>query len=65
MATKLDKVLKREVLVHRKPFLVSLAPDGLKLVGKGRRKRPRALMGRPCPAIRHWPWHSTPRSRSA
>jgi len=38
MATKLDKTLKREIIVHGKPFVVSLAPQGLKLVGKGRRK---------------------------
>lgn len=38
MATKLDKTLKREITVHGKPFVVSVSPDGLKLVGKGRRK---------------------------
>lgn len=38
MATKLDKALKREVCIAGKPFVVTLAPDGLKLVGKGRRK---------------------------
>jgi hypothetical protein len=38
MATKLDKTLKREITVHGKPFVVSLSPEGLKLVGKGRRK---------------------------
>jgi hypothetical protein len=38
MATKLDKTLKREITVHGKPFVVSVSPEGLKLVGKGRRK---------------------------
>jgi hypothetical protein len=38
MATKLDKTLKREIAVHGKPFVLSIAPQGLKLVGKGRRK---------------------------
>lgn len=38
MATKLDKTLKREISIHGKPFVVSISPEGLKLVGKGRRK---------------------------
>jgi hypothetical protein len=38
MATKLDKTLKRELSIAGKPFVVSLSPEGLKLVGKGRRK---------------------------
>ena len=38
MATKLEKTLRREVSIDGKPFLVSLSPQGLKLVGKGRRK---------------------------
>jgi len=38
MATKLDKTLKREINIGGKPFVVFLSPDGLKLVGKGRRK---------------------------
>jgi hypothetical protein len=38
MATKLDKTLKREISINGKPFVVSLSPQGLKLVGKGRRK---------------------------
>ena len=38
MATKLEKALKREITVHGKPFVVTISPDGLKLVGKGRRK---------------------------
>lgn len=38
MATKLDKPLKRELAIDGKPFVVTLAPNGFKLVGKGRRK---------------------------
>jgi hypothetical protein len=38
MATKLDKPLKREILVGGKPFVLTISPDGFKLVGKGRRK---------------------------
>jgi len=38
VATKLEKKLRREVSIGGKPFVVSLSPEGLKLVGKGRRK---------------------------
>ena len=38
MATKLEKVLKREISIGGKPFVVTLSPGGMKLVGKGRRK---------------------------
>ncbi len=38
MITKLDKNLKREINVSGKPYIVTLAPDGLKLTVKGRRK---------------------------
>lgn len=38
MATKLEKALKREISIGGKPFVVTFTPDGLKLVGKGRRK---------------------------
>jgi len=38
MATKLDRPLKREVDVAGKPFMLTLSPEGLKLVPKGRRK---------------------------
>jgi hypothetical protein len=38
MATRLEKTLKREITIGGKPFVVSLSPEGLKLVGKGRRK---------------------------
>ena len=38
MATKLEKPLKREISVDGKAFIVTVAPEGLKLAGKGRRK---------------------------
>ncbi len=38
MATKLDKALKREVDIGGEPYMLTIAPDGLKLVPKGRRK---------------------------
>lgn len=38
MATKLDKTLKREITIRGEPFVVSISPEGMKLVGKGRRR---------------------------
>jgi len=38
MATKLDKPLKREIEVAGKPYMLTIAPEGLKLVQKGKRK---------------------------
>lgn len=38
MATKLDKALRREVEIEGKPYMLTLSPEGLKLVPKGRRK---------------------------
>jgi hypothetical protein len=38
MATKLDKPLKREVRVDGKPYVLTVDPEGLKLVPKGKRK---------------------------
>ena len=38
MATKLDKPLKREIDIAGKPYMLTIAPEGLKLVPKGRRK---------------------------
>ena len=37
MATKLNKVLKREIDVDGKPYMVALSPEGLKLTEKGKR----------------------------
>ena len=38
MATKLDKPLKREVLIQGKPYMLTLSPHGIRLSRKGRRK---------------------------
>ena len=37
MATKLEKALKRELDIEGKAYMLTIAPDGLKLVEKGRR----------------------------
>jgi hypothetical protein len=37
MATKLDKSLKREIDIEGKPYMLTIDPEGLKLVEKGRR----------------------------
>ncbi len=37
MATKLDKSLKRELEIEGKPYMLTISPEGLKLVPKGRR----------------------------
>lgn len=38
MATRLEKPLKRELEIEGKAYMLTIAPDGLKLVEKGRRK---------------------------
>ena len=38
MATKLDKPLKREIQIEGRPYMLTVSPEGLKLVPKGRRK---------------------------
>lgn len=38
MTTKLEKPLRREILINRDPWVVTIAPAGLKLTRKGRRK---------------------------
>jgi hypothetical protein len=38
MPTKLDKTLKREILVRGDPYVVTLTPEGFTLVPKGKRK---------------------------
>jgi hypothetical protein len=38
MPTKLDKTLKREILVRDQPLVVTLTPDGVTLTEKGHRK---------------------------
>lgn len=37
MATKLDKLLKREVSIDGQPYMLTIGPDGLKIVPKGKR----------------------------
>ena len=37
MATKLDKSLKREIDIDGRPYMLTLSPEGMKLVPKGRR----------------------------
>ena len=37
MATKLDKSLKREIDIDGKPYMLTLSPDGMRLVPKGKR----------------------------
>jgi hypothetical protein len=38
MATKLAGPLKREVQIEGKPYMLTIGPEGMKLVPKGRRK---------------------------
>jgi hypothetical protein len=38
MATKLDKPLKREIQIAGNPYMLTISPEGLKLVPKGKRK---------------------------
>jgi hypothetical protein len=38
MTTKLEKPVRREVLIAREPWVVTIAGEGLKLVRKGHRK---------------------------
>ena len=37
MTTKLDRPLKREILINEKAYTLTIDADGLKLVEKGRR----------------------------
>jgi len=38
MTTKLDKPLRREIGIDGQLYTLTITPDGLKLVAKGRRK---------------------------
>jgi hypothetical protein len=38
MATKLDKPLKREIQIAGKPYMLTITPEGFRLVPKGKRK---------------------------
>jgi hypothetical protein len=37
MATKLDKALKRQIEIDGKPYMLTISPEGMKLVPKGKR----------------------------
>jgi hypothetical protein len=37
MATKLEKPLKREIVLNDAPYMLTISPEGLKLVPKGKR----------------------------
>jgi hypothetical protein len=37
MTTKLDKPLRREIVIEERPYTLTVDADGLKLVEKGRR----------------------------
>ena len=38
MATKLEKALKRELEIEGQPYMLTIDPEGFKLVEKGKRK---------------------------
>ena len=38
MTTKLEKPLKREITLDGIPYIITIAPEGLKIVVKGKRK---------------------------
>jgi hypothetical protein len=38
VTTKLDKPLRREIVIGREPWVITITPAGLKLVRRGRRK---------------------------
>ncbi len=37
MATKLEKPLKREVMINDAPYMFTFTPEGVKIVPKGKR----------------------------
>ena len=38
MTTKLEKELKREIMIDGEPYTITISPVGVKLAAKGRRK---------------------------
>jgi hypothetical protein len=38
MTTKLDKALKREIMIKEQAYIITITPEGLKLTLKGHRK---------------------------
>jgi hypothetical protein len=37
MATKLEKAVRREVAIEGQPYMVTISPEGVKIVPKGKR----------------------------
>lgn len=37
MATPLDKEIKRELMIDARPYTITISPEGVKIVEKGRR----------------------------
>jgi hypothetical protein len=37
MATKLEKAVRREVSIEGQPYMVTISPEGVKIVPKGKR----------------------------
>ncbi len=37
MATKLEKPLKRELMINDTPYMLTFSPEGVKIVPKGKR----------------------------
>ena len=37
MATKLEKPLRREIMIRRSRYIVTISPEGVKLTAKGKR----------------------------
>lgn len=40
MTTRLDKPIRREIIIDERAYTLTIDPDGLKLVEKGHRKGP-------------------------
>lgn len=40
MATKLDRPIKRELEIDGKTYMITITPEGVKVVEKGKRKGP-------------------------
>jgi hypothetical protein len=38
MTTKLEKPLRRELIIEGEPYVVTISPEGLKITAKGKRK---------------------------
>lgn len=40
MTTKLEKTLKREIILKEQAYIVTISPEGVKVTAKGKRKGP-------------------------